>query len=227
MIQRRDICETCKYWDRFGVSDVGACKNVDNVVGDLINDIEPNVIPEGVDTEGTCFKGCFGCIFHERKVAKKIIFLDRDGVLVTNGYQGKAVALLNKLTNETGASIVISASMRSKGLTECRKELMDNGVTGDIIDTTPLRGHNDVRGAEIESYINGKGFYYPIKDWDALAWEEGRTRCIIESYVILDDDGDFFIRQKDHYVQMDGQKGFIEDHQFERAVQILNTDFRK
>lgn len=235
MVWGRDICETCKYFDKFtSSSDEGYCKN-ENVVGSghplnnksvLDNDwVNGKVQPEGTEIEGVSFKGCFGCIFHERKDAKKIIFLDRDGVLVTNGYQKKAIELLNKLTDETDASIVISASFRSGGLTDCRKELMDNGVTGDIIDTTPL-SRQDIRGKNIDDYVKRKGFYYPIEDWDAPAWQEGRDKCIIESYVIIDDDKDMLMDQEKHYVGVDGQKGFIENHQFERAIEILNKDFR-
>lgn len=81
----------------------------------------------------------------------RLIFLDIDGVLNTcqhgsfrcslNGQEyhafcPKTVAALNRITDETGAKIVVSSTWRLKGLDVMRAILGDQGVTGEVIGLT-------------------------------------------------------------------------------------------
>lgn len=118
----------------------------------------------------------------------KVVFLDIDGVLVTarllkqrNGRQkcadGQAVAALNRLTKETGASIVISSSWRFCGQNEMQAILdfweVDARIVGITPDLTRKEGRIYTavpRGHEIQEYLTA----HPE----------------IDSFVILDDECD-------------------------------------
>lgn len=81
-------------------------------------------------------------------MSQKIIFLDIDGVLVTDmtlairAAQEKTanpacVAALNHLIHESGADIVVSSAWRFCGLSEMRLILHHWGVIGNVIGITP------------------------------------------------------------------------------------------
>lgn len=89
------------------------------------------------------------------------IFLDIDGVLVTredlshvdeNGihfFSQSCVNNLNRITDLTGASIVISSSWRitTPNISEL---LLSRGITGEIVGITPMM---QTRGEEISSFL--------------------------------------------------------------------------
>ena len=113
----------------------------------------------------------------------KIIFLDIDGVLNVSNYQynqfkqnlkyrdkngyifdPECVLRLNEITDLTGAKIVISSSWRSLGINKLREVFKDRGITGEIIDCTPIGTIDNLylcRGEEIEDWIIKNG--YPDK----------------------------------------------------------------
>lgn len=120
----------------------------------------------------------------------KIIFLDIDGVLVTresmmrkqrlNGhctFDEKAVTQLNRITDMTGAVIVMSSTWRTffKTVSDIRKLLKERGVTGKLIDRTKDLGGFE-RGKEIKHWLLNRLF--------------NENRYDVSGIVILDDDSD-------------------------------------
>lgn len=121
----------------------------------------------------------------------RIIFLDIDGVLITERSMRESgrfdvpdkdcIAQLNRITDTTGAAIVISSSWgKVHGLDKTVDYLRLWGVTGSIIDKTPERhrqGHlytAATRGDEMEDWLVDFAFYHPG----------------LPPFVILDDDAD-------------------------------------
>lgn len=147
----------------------------------------------------------------------KIIFLDIDGVL--NSLDGlmeiytkigssrycddfpkeKHVKLLNKITNETDAKIVVSSTWRRlHHHLSLVYILFLCGVEGDVIDVTPWLGKN--RGFEIQKWLDD-------------------TDENIESFVILDDDADME-HLMDYLVQTSPECGLIEKDA-DKAISVL------
>lgn len=156
----------------------------------------------------------------------KIIFLDIDGVLnhqlwfeSINGkpeYKKEgpddyrrwfcpfSVDLLNHLTTETGAKIVVSSSWR-KGRTveQLQKLLKDNGITGEVIDKTPY-----LRFTGVDDYT-----YSVPRGCEIKAWLEinkgilGEKIGSFNNYVILDDDSDMLWWQRNNFLLIDGYCG--------------------
>lgn len=128
---------------------------------------------------------------------RRIIFLDIDGVLVNirslkerSGRDAvadhKCVYALNKITNITGAKIVLASSWRFCGLEEMRLILAHWGVRGELIGCTPdltmPPPTSDAlyvgvpRSREIQSWMdeNGKPDFFVVIDDDADAGIDGR-----------------------------------------------------
>ena len=154
---------------------------------------------------------------------KKLIFLDIDGVLAgekfaeKNPRQGyidpKKIKLVNQLE---GAEIVISSSWGyDNGLTE--KALRACGLKLPIIGYTK-RPNIDwcCRGNEIEHWLYdnaGWGTKYggsTHESWQKFGYE----------YVIIDDQADMLLGQKDHFVHVDHRIGLTQENT-DKAKQIL------
>ena len=152
----------------------------------------------------------------------RVIFLDFDGVLNSREWMEKraaqgeifsmveevdasAVANLNEIIAQTGAKVVISSSWRlAFDMAHIEGVLRKAGFKGMIISKTPRRTTYPARrGNEIKQ------------------WLEERDN--IESYVIVDDDGDMLEEQKSNFVQTSFLYGLKKEH-VERAVSILNAD---
>ena len=150
----------------------------------------------------------------------KIIFLDFDGVLNTEHYQGllqyqgkpwqdeygaffdpKAVKQLKKIIDATDADIVVESSWKYLGL-DAMKELWEvRNLPGTIIDITPsLLGKN--KGVEIASWLS------------KYAKQDIRYVIIDDEYVILDS-------QLPHFILTNPYEGITEE-QAERTISILN-----
>lgn len=144
----------------------------------------------------------------------KIIFLDIDGVLNHQLMYSKeddkikvmgwdisksSVAVLNKLTDITGAQIVVSSTWRLLNKKEALFDALKNeaGITGNLLDITPNLGVGNLRGNEILHWIKANtalvGKYHEYK-----------------SYIILDDDSDMLLWQKDNYLAVDPFCGLTE-----------------
>jgi hypothetical protein len=118
-----------------------------------------------------------------------VIFLDIDGVLNSARYHSErhhglgrlghfdpvAVERLNRLTDGTGAVLVLSSSWRQYGLDYMRDVLRQAGVKADVVGATPILDDGSVimrpvpRGEEIAAYL---------------------AEHPAERFVILDDEGD-------------------------------------
>lgn len=126
----------------------------------------------------------------------RIVFLDFDGPIIPlmshkptrRSEMEKAwppcIAALNRITDTTGAKIVVSSTWRADGITKTKDRLTAWGATAPVIGLTPhLREQaagslicvQKPRGLEIASFIESY---------------EKRGRGKVESFVILDDDAD-------------------------------------
>ena len=150
----------------------------------------------------------------------KIIFLDFDGVLNTEHYQGllqyqgkpwqdeygaffdpKAVKQLKRIIDATDADIVVESSWKYLGL-DAMKELWEvRNLPGTIIDITPsLLGKN--KGVEIASWLS------------KYAKQDIRYVIMDDEYVILDS-------QLPHFILTNPYEGITEE-QANRAISMLN-----
>lgn len=144
-----------------------------------------------------------------------ILFLDIDGVLNTenaimlNHYYRKdenfafdenCVDYLNYICKKYDFKIVVSSTWRRSGLDNIRKQLYDNGVKGDVIDTTTFE-HLENRGAEIQKWLD-------------------EHESEISNYIILDDDTDMLETQEKHFVNCNFVYGLtcIEIYQIEEIM---------
>jgi len=100
----------------------------------------------------------------------KVVFLDIDGVLINQRYASKntadpkCIAELNRITDTTGAKIVVSSSWKHYGLQKITLILKQWGTTGDIIGITPDWPEYERRW-EIMSWLEqeyGDGIYDPF-----------------------------------------------------------------
>lgn len=154
---------------------------------------------------------------------KKILFLDIDGVLAsvdflckTDGRAGfidkEKVALLNKL-KPYGVEVVISSSWgyndnTVKQLTACGLELPIIGGTEHFHSDWLCRGNEIAKWLAITfgnyNVFTGKSSGYRGKDYE---------------YVILDDDNDMLMCQKDNFICVDSYNALQEEY-IERAIPI-------
>jgi len=150
----------------------------------------------------------------------KIIFLDFDGVLNTEHYQGllqyqgkpwqdeygaffdpKAVKQLKRIIDATDADIVIESSWKYLGLDAMKELWKVRNLPGTIIDITPsLLGKN--KGVEIASWLS------------KYAKQDIRYVIIDDEYVILDS-------QLPHFILTNPYEGITEE-QANRAISMLN-----
>ena len=169
----------------------------------------------------------------------KIIFLDIDGVLNSEKwYQERfdinlktypicefdplTIEQLNLLTDKTNAKIVISSTWRmGRTIDELKNIFKKVGIKGEIIGVTPYLTFNDgygvERGNEIKRWID----LNCVRWWDKI-FDEKEKNITLESYVILDDDPDMLLEQKDNFVRTSWRDGLTALHT-RKAIKILNT----
>lgn len=157
----------------------------------------------------------------------KIIFLDFDGVITTLKSKYKldkeALDLLGEIIDATDAKIVISSSWRRHTLEDTIKELQNtsdfrmNGLEFPFIDkivgvterifgfalTNKDKHISLLRGVEIREYL--------------------KEHSEVTNYVILDDDRDILLDQKDHFVNTDTYEGLTKEN-VKQAINILNEE---
>lgn len=154
-----------------------------------------------------------------------IMFLDFDGVLVVGGhvrtypnddpddfymaahrFHPGCVQQINRVLEETGASVVVSSNWRKDySLDDIVRMLEDRGFEGgeDVIGQTPILDPDNYvrRGREIDAWMT----------------EHGEP----DRYVILDDDhrvGEY----KSHLVPTQINEGGLTEGLADRAIEILN-----
>lgn len=153
----------------------------------------------------------------------KIIFLDIDGVLNNADesdhhihksgcyfYSPLCVERLNTVINSTEAKIVVSSTWRlGRTVEELQVLLSDMGVVGEVIDKTCRLDHvGGFRGNEIYKWIKDNQHIIGCDYWK------------FKQYIILDDDSDMLLWQKDNFVQTDGYKG-LTDREMYDAIWML------
>ncbi|MBQ2796917.1 MAG: hypothetical protein IJF01_04195 [Tidjanibacter sp.] len=153
---------------------------------------------------------------------QKIIFLDFDGVLNTECYQGllqyqgkpwqdeygaffdpKAVRQLKRIIDATGVDIVVESSWKYLGLEAMQELWRVRNLPGKIIDITPaIVGCN--KGEEIAAWLSNH------------ATQDTRYVIIDDEYVVLDS-------QMPYFIWTNPYEGLTED-QANRAMLILNRE---
>lgn len=155
----------------------------------------------------------------------RLIFLDIDGVLNSElwsknpeshvdgnrrWFDPRCVSLLNKLTDKTEASIVVSSTWRvGKTTMELKELLSEMGITGEVISKTG-QSESGIRGVEIHEWM--------LHNQHLL----GCLRHLYRDYVILDDDSDMLYWQRHNYFQVDPYAGLTPNIVY-RAQNFLNS----
>lgn len=145
----------------------------------------------------------------------KVIFLDFDGVITTLesrwNIDSEKCKLVKRICDETGAKIVISSSWRKSNLEYTMKQFSKESflLYDYVIDVTKrlsISGSASItipRGVEILEYIE--------------------SHDSITNYVILDDDIDMLLWQRNHFVHTSTYEG-INEKNVEQAIKILNMN---
>lgn len=150
----------------------------------------------------------------------KIIFLDFDGVLNTEHYQGllqyqgklwqdehgaffdpNTVKQLKRIIDATDADIVVESSWKYLGLDAMKEMWMARDLPGKVVDITPS-SVGDNKGVEIASWLSEH------------AKQDTHYVIIDDEYVILDS-------QSSHFVLTNPYEGITEE-QADRAISMLN-----
>ena len=153
---------------------------------------------------------------------RKIIFLDFDGVLNTEYYQGllqfqgkqwqdqygaffdpRAVRQLKRVIDTTGADIVVESSWKYLGLEAMQVLWRVRNLPGRVIDITPSLTGNASKGEEIASWLS------------EYATPDARYVIIDAEYVVLDS-------QIPYLIWTNPYEGLTEE-QADRAMLILNS----
>ena len=141
----------------------------------------------------------------------KLIFLDIDGVLISERFMSdntadpRCVEQLNRITDRTGADIVVSSSWRHHGIQKVTLILRQWGVTGNILDITPdMRqlSPDKKRRCEILKWMDS---------YEGYSW-------LNDAYVIIDDEPDVYASR--HTVLTDPAFG-LNEVDADKAIAIL------
>jgi len=166
---------------------------------------------------------------------QKIIFLDIDGVLATPEYlkagmwalNPKKQELLAKIIDETDAKIVLSSSWRWATLEKTKEHMESEGFLFlDKLIGITIRAHQYIdreskihlsipRGVEIKQWIDTNIHSENGKNWDK------KKIGVDYNYVILDDDDDMLLEQKDYFIHTNPITGLTEED-VQKAILILN-----
>ena len=165
-------------------------------------------------------------------IYRKIIFLDFDGVLNTEHYQGllryqgepwqdehgaffdpNAVKQLRRIIDATGADIVIESSWKYLGLDAMKELWKVRNLPGRVVDITPSSVSDEYLLKNLDTtMIHCKGM--EIASWLSEQAEDIRYAIIDDEYVILDS-------QLPHFILTNPYEGITEE-QTNRTISILN-----
>lgn len=148
----------------------------------------------------------------------RIIFLDMDGVMNHTGFMKgpdpidpKCLERLNEIVEATDAKVVITSTWRKyTHINEIIEHMENLGFRGEIISYTPRidkeYGYNAPRGCEIQLWIKRN-----IADGD----------CTYRRYIILDDDSDMLLEQRENFILTDATGGGLTIHIAHVATRTL------
>ena len=159
---------------------------------------------------------------------KKIIFLDIDGVLNSQDFllhrskienndlfkylesmiDEKAVLVLEYLCNITKAEIVVSSTWRLNHYINLKAILYLKGLNAIVIDKTPRQ--ECCRGCEIHQWIR-----------DNISYLEVDSASNFKNYLILDDDSDMLLQQKNNFVHVNNEFGLTKKY-IKKSLKILD-----
>jgi hypothetical protein len=141
----------------------------------------------------------------------RIIFLDIDGVLncelfyknwptgtyIESQICKERISWLNDLCKDVGAKVVISSTWRmGRTVEELKEVFVGVGATFEIIDKTPVfKDGGHCRGNEIYEWIKRNQQFTELPHYD------------YKDYVIIDDDSDMLLGQREHFFQVDNYSG--------------------
>ena len=153
---------------------------------------------------------------------RRIIFLDFDGVLNTEYYQGllqfqgkqwqdqygaffdpRAVRQLKRVIDTTGADIVVESSWKYLGLEAMQELWRVRDLPGRVIDITPSLTDNASKGEGISAWLS-------------------EHATLDTPYVIIDDEYVVLDTQIPYFIWTNPYEGLTEDHA-DRAMLILNS----
>jgi hypothetical protein len=154
----------------------------------------------------------------------KVIFLDIDGVLNSQKFYEetedfmwdmfcpRAVKNLNEILEKTGAKIVVSSSWRlGRSIDGLKVLFTQNGVNeSKIIGVTP------------KLHFHQKNYSVP-RGCEIKHWLENNFVRIIDNYVIIDDDADMLLCQKDHFFKTNEYDG-LTDAIKDKIINFLNKE---
>lgn len=180
----------------------------------------------------------------------KIIFLDIDGVLNSEDWYRKRheeapqheqsaqypfyefdpelVSNLNLIIQKTEAKVVVSSTWRiGREIADLQAILESVGFIGEVIDKTKsfyLKGESYTipRGCEIAEWLDNRGNYRRI-NWSKEKQRECIEKALAKNYIILDDDSDMLLKQREHFVHTTWKSG-LSLELAEKAIGILNSD---
>lgn len=157
----------------------------------------------------------------------KIVFLDFDGVVTTVKSRWKfdeeKMALLGTILDATDAKIVITSSWRRYSLEDTIDFITNREVErGCVPFTFPDKVIGVTHRMYAFCYPNVDKHYRVVRGEEIRRWQEENDAedC---PYVILDDDSDMLLWQKDNFIQTDSELGLSEED-CEKAIDILNKE---
>jgi hypothetical protein len=178
-----------------------------------------------------------GVLNHELWYKKRFETINKDDVSTNYPYYEfdlEAVNNLNKIIKETDAKVVVSSTWRiGKTVKQLQDMLNLVGFKGEVIDTSPsfyARGidneENKInytipRGCEIDWWLENKGKFQRI-NWSMERQEEYLEKSSVKNYVILDDDSDMLLSQKEHFIKTSQYRGLTESD-VNIAINILKS----
>ena len=168
---------------------------------------------------------------------KKIIFLDFDGVLNTEHYQGllqyqgkpwqdeygaffdpNAVKQMKRIIDATGADIVVESSWKYLGLDAMKVLWEIRSLPGKIIDITPSSVSDEhLLNIDLENIDTS---ILHCKGMEISSWLSDHEKQDIR-YVIIDDEYVILGSQLPHFILTNPYEGITEE-QANKAISILN-----
>lgn len=157
---------------------------------------------------------------------EKLIFLDFDGVVTTAKshwrFDEEKMALLGRIIEATDAKVVVTSSWRRYSLQDTIHFIT---TSEEKRGCPPFAFPDRVIGVTDRMY----GFCFPnsdrhfsvVRGEEIRRWQEEHNarEC---PYVILDDDTDMLLWQKDNFIRTDAETG-LSEADVEQAIKILNS----
>lgn len=157
---------------------------------------------------------------------EKLIFLDFDGVVTTAKshwqFDEEKMALLGRIIAATDAKIVVTSSWRRYSLQDTIHFIT---TAEEKRGCPPFAFADKVVGITDRLHASSFGkddrAFKVVRGEEVRKWQEDNDawHC---PYVILDDDTDMLLWQKDNFIRTDAETG-LSEADVEQAIKILNS----